>query len=102
MSIVSEIFCTPIFQYENIKNITKKEFNVVENEINSFKNVGNSTSLDNYILDRKEFKELKNVLTNKINNYFQEVYAPLNKDLKLYITQSWLNYTIENEFHHSQ
>lgn len=100
MSIVSEIFCTPIFQYDNI-NIRKEELNIVENEVERFKNVGNSTSLDNYILDKKEFKKLKNVLTSKINNYFQEVYAPLNKDLKLYITQSWLNYTTENEFHHA-
>jgi len=101
MSIISEIFSTPVFQYENVKDITEEELNLVENGIDRFRNVGNSTSLDNYILDRKEFKELKSILTDKINNYFQEVYAPSNKDLELYITQSWLNYTTENEFHHS-
>ena len=101
MSIVSEIFSTPIFQYENVKNITEKELHFVENEIDKFKNVGNKTSLDNYILDRQEFKELKNILTDKINNYFQEVYAPSSTDLRLYITQSWLNYTTKDEFHHS-
>ena len=47
------------------------------------------------------FKDLKNVLTDKVNTYFQEVYEPVNEDLKLYITQSWLNFTTEGGHHHS-
>ncbi len=59
MITVSEIFSTPIYQYENVKDITEKELYFVENEIDRFRNVGNETSLNNYILDRQEFKELK-------------------------------------------
>jgi len=99
--VITGIFPTPIFQYEDVTEITAEELNLVENEIDSCRNIGNSTSLDNYILNRKEFKELKNILTDKINDYFQEVYAPVNKDLELYITQSWLNYTAEGEYHHA-
>ena len=99
-SNITGIFPTPIFQYNNVKEITVEELNLAENEADTYRNAGNSTSLDSYILDRKEFKDLKNVLTDKINNYFQEVYTPVNKDLELYITQSWLNYTAEGEYHH--
>ena len=95
------IFPTPIFQYADVKQITAEELNFVDGEVDTYRNVGNSTSLDSYILEREEFTDLKSVLTEKVNNYFQEVYAPVNKDLELYITQSWLNFTAEGEHHHA-
>ena len=98
---VTAIFPTPIFTYEDVKEITTEEFNIAENELDTYHNVGNRTSLDSYILDRDVFKDLKNVLTDKVNTYFQEVYEPVNEDLKLYITQSWLNFTTEGGHHHS-
>ena len=98
---VTAIFPTPIFTYEDVKEITTEEFNIAENELDTYHNVGNKTSLDSYILDRDVFKDLKNVLTDKVNTYFQEVYEPVNEDLKLYITQSWLNFTTEGGHHHS-
>lgn len=97
---VTAIFPTPIFTYEDVKEITTEEFNIAENELDTYHNVGNRTSLDSYILDRDVFKDLKNVLTDKVNTYFQEVYQPVNEDLKLYITQSWLNFTTEGGHHH--
>jgi uncharacterized protein (TIGR02466 family) len=101
MSIVNRIFPTPVFQYKNVKEATCKEIDFIENKVPIYrpKGKGNLTSVDNYILDTKEFKELKKVLTEKINSYFQKVYAPINKDIRLYITQSWLNYTSLNEYH---
>ena len=98
---VTAIFPTPIFTFEDVKEITTEEFNIAENELDTYHNVGNRTSLDSYILDRNVFKDLKNVLTDKVNTYFQEVYEPVNEDLKLYITQSWLNFTTEGGHHHS-
>lgn len=100
MTIVSKVFATPIYQYENVKNITTEENNIVRNEIEILRNEGNSISTDKYILERPEFADLKKVLLQKVNNYFQEVYAPKNKDLELYITQSWLTYTSEEQYHH--
>lgn len=98
---VTAIFPTPIFTYEDVKEITTEEFNIAENELDTYQNLGNKTSLDSYILDRDVFKDLKNVLTDKVNTYFQEVYEPVNEDLKLYITQSWLNFTTEGGHHHA-
>ena len=95
------IFPTPIYQSSNIKEFTKEELDFVkDNENKVYENVGNTTSLDSFVLDKPIFKELREILTSHINNYFQKIYAPKNKDLKLYITQSWLNYTTKGGWHH--
>ena len=98
---VTGIFPTPIFTYENVKEITIEEFDIAANQLETYKNIGNTTSLDSYILDRDVFKNLKTVLTDIANNYFQDVYAPVNEDLELYITQSWFNYTPKGGHHHA-
>lgn len=100
MITVSEIFPTPVFQYENVKNITTQENNIIRNEIEILRNEGNSISTDKYILERPEFADLKKVLLQKLNHYFEEVYAPQSKDLEPYITQSWLTYTTKDQWHH--
>jgi hypothetical protein len=42
---------------------------------------------------------LKNELDLKVKEYFDKIICPLNK-VKPYITQSWLNYTKRNQYHH--
>jgi len=95
------IFPTAVFTYENVKEITKNEFKIATNQSNIYNNMGNTSSLDSYILDKDEFKDLKKVLTDKINNYFQEIYSPDNEDVEIYITQSWLNFTTKGQHHHT-
>ena len=62
---------------------------------------GNKISVDTKILDNSEFSDIKNILTEHVNNYFQEIVKPDDPEFKLYITNSWLNLNNTNEMHHS-
>lgn len=98
---IDGIFPVPIYYSFDVKKFTKAELTAVNNhKKNCYGNVGNITSNNTYVLNTKSFQQLKSTLTRHINEYFQKVYMPKKKDLKLYITQSWLNYTKNNEFHH--
>lgn len=61
-------------------------------------NVGNVSSKNNYILNLRIFSSLKKELTKRVQDYFNKVLCA--KNVKPYITQSWLNYTRANQFHH--
>ena len=62
-------------------------------------NRGNLTSTDTNILKNKEVKLLEKKLSSLINEAFNIIHSPKFK-CKLYITQSWLNFTGNNQFHH--
>tara|TARA_R110000751_G_scaffold223189_2_gene325374 strand:+ start:113 stop:727 length:615 start_codon:yes stop_codon:yes gene_type:complete len=93
------IFPTPIY-FSNInRKFNSKELLFIENnkcKIN--KNEGNATSNDNYILNNKVFKDLKEDLDLKVKDYFEKVISP-TEAITPYITQSWLNYTETNQYH---
>ena len=98
---IEGIFPTPVYTSFDIKKFTKAELNLVEKHKNKvYGNVGNTTSTESYILNKPIFKKLKNIITDHTNEYFKKTFVPKNKDLKLYITQSWLNYTLTDQFHH--
>jgi len=61
--------------------------------------LGNYMSTDEKFLDNDELSDVKQALTDSVNEYFKKVVNP-NKDTKIYITISWVN-TIENgKSHH--
>ena len=64
-----------------------------------FKIIVNITSNNIYILNNKLFSYLKNELNLKIKDYFDKIISP-SDDITPYITQSWLNYTETNQYHH--
>jgi uncharacterized protein (TIGR02466 family) len=76
------------------------ELNFVDkSKKNFYKNSGNITSKNNYILNEKPFANIKKELELKVKDYFEKVICPVNTVIP-YITQSWLNYTETNQFHH--
>ena len=95
-ALVKGIFPTPVYCNSISRNLTNKELAVI-NKLETYKNEGNSTSQNNFILDTK-LKSLKKEILKHINFYFDNVL--LAKDVKPYITQSWLNYTKSGQFHH--
>ncbi len=100
LSTVHSLFATPVYFSELNRELTKKELLKVDNlKKDSHKNVGNITSNNNYVLNLKEFKDIKNEIDLRIKDYFEKVICSSN-NLKPYITQSWLNYTNKNEYHH--
>jgi hypothetical protein len=95
------LFPTPIMFGEMERDFTKSELNFVEDHSSkTYQNQGNTTSLNNYILEEPELKELKEFCLNYINGYIKEVYRP-KYNVKPYITQSWLNWTKPGEYHHT-
>lgn len=94
------IFPTPIYFSKINRNLTTKELSFIDKiKLNSRENEGNLTSNDSYVLNNKIFKDLKENLTLKLKDYFDKIVCPAN-NVTPYITQSWLNYTEKNQFHH--
>ncbi len=94
------IFPTPIYTNKLDREFTKKEINFCAKEKEKkFKNVGNNSSDNNYILNSSEFKNLKQELDEIVKDYFKKIIS-IDEKASPYITQSWLNWTSENEFHH--
>tara|TARA_B100000029_G_C17576836_1_gene958438 strand:- start:1536 stop:2222 length:687 start_codon:yes stop_codon:yes gene_type:complete len=98
-ALVEGIFPTPIyFSYLKRPLSEEEEKLVIQSKKKTFKNVGNISSKDTYILETKPFKKLKKDLLLRVEHFFYNVLC--YKDSKPYITQSWLNYTETNEHHH--
>lgn len=66
---------------------------------NIIANQGNLMSRDRSILEKPEVQELNRKLLFLVNNAFTHIHHPLN-DCSLYITQSWLNFTGKDQYHH--
>ena len=99
-SIIQNLFPIPIYMSNIDRTFTKQELQFVDNQKNKCsKNSGNINTKDNYILNRKEFKNIKKFLDKHCKEYLDTVICPKN-NIDLYITQSWLNYTEANQYHH--
>ena len=98
--IIQNLFPTPIYMTNIDRPFTKQELKFVEDQKNHcLKNQGNIHTKDSYILNRKQFKNIKKFLDKCCEDYLNKLICPKD-NIKLYITQSWLNYTEENQFHH--
>jgi uncharacterized protein (TIGR02466 family) len=98
--IIQNIFPTPIYTTKIDRGFTKQELNFVEQQKkHCTNNTGNINTKDNYILNRKEFKNIKKFLDKHCKDYLDRIICPKN-NIELYITQSWLNYTEANQYHH--
>ena len=97
---INGIFPTPIYISKINRELTIKELSFIDKiKLDTFNNEGNTTSNDNYILNNKAFKNLKEELDLKIQDYFDKVILP-SDNITPYVTQSWLNYTETNQYHH--
>jgi uncharacterized protein (TIGR02466 family) len=97
---INGIFPTPIYMSKLDRVLTPLELKFVDKSKKDFyKNDGNITSNNNYILNEKPFVNIKKELDLKVQDYFDKVISPANK-ITPYITQSWLNYTETNQYHH--
>jgi len=105
-SNIQNLFPIPIYITNIDREFTKEELNFVNEQKNNLKQNGNGSvatlnymTKDNYILNRKEFKNIKKFLDQCCKDYLEKIISPKN-NIELYITQSWLNYTEENQYHH--
>jgi|TARA_R100001244_G_scaffold3172_1_gene4532 uncharacterized protein (TIGR02466 family) len=97
---IHQLFPEPIYFATLERELTKGELKEINKQKTlTYKNVGNITSKDTYVLNNKALKNLKKDLYTKVMDYFDKVICTDNS-ITPYITQSWLNYTKTNEFHH--
>ena len=97
---INGIFPTPIYISKLVRELTPLELKFVDkNKKDFYKNDGNITSNNNYILNEKPFANIKKELDLRVQDYFDKVISPAN-NITPYITQSWLNYTETNQYHH--
>jgi uncharacterized protein (TIGR02466 family) len=97
---IHQLFPQPVCFSKLERKLTKKELTTIDTyQAKTYKNEGNLTSKDNYVLENKPLKNLKKDLNKAVIDYFNEVVCA-NNSITPYITQSWINYTETNQFHH--
>lgn len=98
---IQPIFPTPVLVSQLDRNYTEEErkFFAKQNS-KQVRNVGNSMSVNNYILDEPELAGLKVEIEEVLKEWVDNIIAPVNSDIELYVTQSWMNWTRPGEFHH--
>ena len=97
---IHQLFPEPVYISNLERMLTTEELKTLNKyKKKTYNNVGNTTSNDNYVLENKTLKTLKKDLNKKVINYFNKIVCSSNSILP-YITQSWLNYTKPNQFHH--
>ena len=98
--IVHQLFPEPLYFSKLERVLTKKELKTInEYKKKTASNEGNITSSENYVLENKAFNNLKKDLYTKVMDYFDKVICTDNL-ITPYITQSWINYTKSDQFHH--
>jgi uncharacterized protein (TIGR02466 family) len=95
---IASIFPTAI-GIDEVDNISHDEYkHLLEYESKTIVNAGNKITENNYLLEDHQLFDLKNNLESKLQKYFFEIFK--TESATPYITQSWLNFTYKNQFHH--
>ena len=97
---IHQLFPEPIYFSQLNRELTKEELNTIKKyKKKTHKNIGNVTSFDTYVLENKKLKNLKKDLATMVLDYFNKVICT-DDSIVPYITQSWINYTETDQFHH--
>ena len=98
--LIHQLFPEPLYFSKLERVLTQGELKIFnEHKKKTYKNAGNTTSNDNYVLEHKALKNLKKDLQTKVRDYVDKVICTDNL-ITPYITQSWINYTESDQFHH--
>ena len=96
--IIENLYPTPIgfFKYE--EGLTEAQINFLSGQ-EQRPNDGNTSSVDRYLLKQKKLANLTTYIEKCVHEYLMATICPKN-DVRLRITQSWLNWTKPGQFHH--
>lgn len=95
---INSIFPTAVAKFNLGRDFTAEELAFI-NWQPTYKNLGNTTSNDRYILNHATAIKIREFVESCVDQYLKSIYAPAN-EVSLRITQSWLNYTKAGEHHH--
>ena len=97
---VLELFPQIVSMFKVETKLNSKQLKLINKySEDCYKNDGNTTSTNSFILNLPAFKNLKKELLKRVELHCYEILK-INKKAKPFITQSWLNYTQQNQFHH--
>lgn len=95
-----QLFPTTVLQTNIGRNLSEKESDFVMKHRDLVRlNTFNTTSNDSFILENDEMDEIKQFCLTSVDKYFHDVFK-VKDTCKLYITQSWLNFTEKTQAHH--
>ena len=96
--IIENLFPTPIgfFKYE--EGLTESQIKFLTDQ-EQRPNDGNTSSVDKYILKQKKVASLTTFIEKCAHEYLMATICPKN-DVRLRITQSWINWTKPGQYHH--
>ena len=96
---IHQLFPDPLYFSKLDRVLTEKELKTIaQYKKKTKKNEGNSRTNDSYVLEHKTLNNFKKDLNKKVLDYFNKVICTNN--ITPYITQSWINYTKSDQFHH--
>ena len=97
---IISIFPTPVYRCSFSRQFSPKEKTFFDSQLQNLKpNVGNTATYSSYVLNAKPLRNIKKELELRIQDYLEKV-LDAQADTKLYITQSWINHTDINQWHH--
>jgi len=99
--MIHNLFPIPVLEQNLERNFTENEIefcNYCEN--NKYLNEGNTTSENTYVLEDPRLKDIKYFVLQGII-FFSKNILNTSNEITPFITQSWFNYTNQNQFHHS-
>jgi len=100
MKEILSLFPTPVYVNDFNRDLTSKEKSYIKNlKKDIITNKGNTNTKNVYILNEPALLNLNKDINFFIKDYFDTVIETTDKIFP-YITQSWLNYTEQNGFHH--
>jgi len=98
--VVDKIFPTAIGREYYKGSIPEMQDFLSEHSNNVYSCVGNHLTVDTHILDSEPFIDIKPWIEEQVINYYNEVLSVYDT-VKPYITQSWLSFTNQGDWHHA-
>ena len=97
---IEGLFPVPMYTAQFPRTISNEEFAAVKSRKHEIiKNVGNISSKDSNVLQLTQLKELKDWIYANLQNFIQKIYQPKH-NITCEITESWVNFTGANSYHH--
>lgn len=93
---ITGLFPTPI-SLSKERSPTPSELSYML-QLEKMPNYANNISGFKQVLDSEELSDLKRMIQDRVDLFFNTVYCP--KDASLVITQSWCNYSDQGQGHH--
>lgn len=95
---IHSLFPTPVafFKFEDTLTEEQKTFLLEQEQV---KNIGNTSSKNRLLLDDPLLANVREFVDNSLRAYMVNIYSPAN-DVRLRVTQSWLNWSKPGQHHH--